>query len=751
MDAPTRPRARTYEVRTYGCQMNVHDSERLSGLLESAGYVRAAGQSDATDSQPADVIVFNTCAVRENADNRLYGNLGHLAPVKASHPGMQIAVGGCLAQKDRGEILRRAPWVDVVFGTHNIGSLPVLLERARHNDEAQLEILESLETFPSTLPTRRDSPYSGWVSISVGCNNSCTFCIVPSLRGVEKDRRPGDVLAEIEALVSEGVLEVTLLGQNVNSYGVEFGDRGAFASLLRACGPIEGLERVRFTSPHPRDFTHDVIDAMAETPNVMPSLHMPLQSGSDSVLRAMRRSYRQERYLSIIDDVRARIPEAAITTDIIVGFPGETDDDFEATLDVVRAARFAGAFTFQYSPRPGTPAAAMDDQVPKAVVQERYERLVALQDDMAWAENKALVGRTVEVLVAQGEGRKDEATARLSGRARDNRLVHFTPGAAVPRPGDVVDVEITYAAPHHLVSDRPAEVPRRTRAGDVWEIQRDSADERPAAAAPPVLLGVPGVGAPRSSGPTRAGARTSGYRRWVPVVAAAFCPHPPVLVPGLGGGTAGPVEEPTREAADPVLERLRGACLDAVSVLVPGDRPVVVLGSGAGDQSWHGEAAGSLRPWGVDVRVGGAGAPVLPLSLTVGAWLLDQAGVARERRRYESVATGASKHGVPDEDVALLVMADGSARRTPKAPGAFHPRAEEYDAAIAEALRAGDPDALGRVAGDPLSREVMAGGAAVWVAAAAMTGDRRPLTAELLAADAPYGVGYLVARWTWAF
>ena len=303
-------------MRTYGCQMNVHDSERLSGLLEQAGYQAL------TEGKYADVVVFNTCAVRENADNKLYGNLGHLASVKAKHPGMQIAVGGCLAQKDRGEILRRAPWVDVVFGTHNVGSLPTLLERARHNEEAQLEILDSLEVFPSSLPAKRDSHYSGWVSISVGCNNTCTFCIVPSLRGKEADRRPGDVLAEVEMLVADGVLEVTLLGQNVNSYGAEFGDRSAFAKLLRSCGAIDGLERVRFTSPHPKDFTHDVIEAMAQTSNVCHQLHMPLQSGSDRVLRAMRRSYRSERYLNILAEVRAAMPDAAITTDIIVGLPG---------------------------------------------------------------------------------------------------------------------------------------------------------------------------------------------------------------------------------------------------------------------------------------------------------------------------------------------------------------------------------------------------------------------------------------------
>jgi tRNA-2-methylthio-N6-dimethylallyladenosine synthase len=454
---------RTYQVRTFGCQMNVHDSERLAGLLEDAGYAPAA------DASVPDVVVLNTCAVRENADNKLYGNLGHLRPTKLANPGMQIAVGGCLAQKDRGQIVKKAPWVDVVFGTHNIGALPVLLERARHNSEAQVEILESLETFPSTLPARRDSAHSGWVSVSVGCNNTCTFCIVPSLRGKEKDRRPGDVLAEVQALVAEGVLEVTLLGQNVNSYGVEFGDRFAFGKLLRACGEIDGLERVRFTSPHPKDFTDDVIAAMAETPNVCHQLHMPLQSGSDRVLKAMRRSYRQARYLSIIDNVRAAMPDAAITTDIIIGFPGETEEDFEETLDVVRAARFSSAFTFQYSKRPGTPAASLPDQLPKEVVQDRFDRLIAVQEEVSWVANKALVGKQVEVLVSTGEGRKDADTRRMSGRARDGRLVHFAPGDAAVRPGDVVETVITYGAPHHLVADGQLVSHRRTRAGDNYE------------------------------------------------------------------------------------------------------------------------------------------------------------------------------------------------------------------------------------------------------------------------------------------
>ncbi|MCB9439799.1 MAG: tRNA (N6-isopentenyl adenosine(37)-C2)-methylthiotransferase MiaB [Mycolicibacterium sp.] len=486
--------ARTYQVRTYGCQMNVHDSERLAGLLEDAGYRRAAEGAD------ADVVVFNTCAVRENADNKLYGNLGQLRPAKTANPDLQIAVGGCMAQKDRDTIVKRAPWVDVVFGTHNIGSLPVLLDRARHNKRAEVEILESLETFPSTLPTRRDSAYAAWVSISVGCNNTCTFCIVPSLRGKEQDRRPGDILAEVQALVDQGVIEITLLGQNVNTYGVEFGDKGAFAKLLRACGEIDGLERVRFTSPHPAAFTDDVIEAMAQTPNVMPQLHMPLQSGSDRVLKAMRRSYRSEKFLGILDKVRAQIPDAAITTDLIVGFPGETEEDFQDTLDVVEKARFASAFTFQYSPRPGTPAADLDDQVPPEIVADRYRRLIDLQERISLEENQAQIGRRVQVLVAAGEGRKDTATARLSGRARDGRLVHFAPGALAEaiRPGDIVSTVVTAAAPHHLIADGGVDEHRRTRAGDAT---RTDDGQRVGTA---VGLGIPtlGAAAPEPQGQT---------------------------------------------------------------------------------------------------------------------------------------------------------------------------------------------------------------------------------------------------------
>ena len=533
--SPSVPR--TYVVRTLGCQMNVHDSEHMAGMLDRAGYVPAPRTADGSEPTVADIVVINTCAVRENASGKLYGNLGQLASIKRDWPGMQIAVGGCLAQKDRAGIVERAPWVDVVFGTHNLDALPVLLERARHNQRAEVEIAESLQVFPSTLPTRRESVYAGWVSISVGCNNTCTFCIVPSLRGKERDRRPGEILAEVQALVDAGAIEITLLGQNVNSYGVEFGDRGAFAKLLRACGSIDGLERVRFTSPHPAAFTDDVIDAMAATPTVMPQLHMPLQSGSDRVLRAMRRSYRSAKFLGILDRVRAVMPDAAITTDIIVGFPGETEDDFAETLRVVELARFASAYTFQYSVRPGTPAAVLPDQVPKAVVQERYERLAALQERISLEENATQVGRTVEVLVAEESGRKDRASHRVSGRAADNRLVHLAlpadlaaapaNGAAtadgdprlatdldprLPRPGDLVTVEVTHAAPHHLVADSALTGGgfrvRRTRAGDAWAVRgraRSGGDDDTAVGhghshghgatvqGAPIALGLPGL------------------------------------------------------------------------------------------------------------------------------------------------------------------------------------------------------------------------------------------------------------------
>ena len=458
--------------------MNEHDSERLSGLLEDAGYV-------ATNTEEADVVVYNTCAVRENADNKLYGNLGMLYRIKEKRPNMQIAVGGCLAQKDKEIIQKKAPWVDVVFGTHNFGSLPVLLERARVNNEAQIEILESLEVFPSNLPSKRDSIYSALVAISVGCNNTCTFCIVPSLRGKEKDRKAGEILEEITTLVNQGVLEVMLLGQNVNSYGVEFGDKFAFGKLLRACGEIEGLERVRFISPHPKDFTDDVVSAMAETKNVMPHLHMPLQSGSDKVLSDMKRSYRTTKYLTILDKVRNEIPDAAITTDIIVGFPSETEEDFQQTIDLVRQAKFASAFTYQYSKRPGTPAAQMPNQIDPKVINERYERLSKVINEVILEQNKKQIGKVVEVLVSNNEGKTEQHIKTMSGRAKDNRLIHFFPSPEFSiRPGDFVEVEITQAQPFYLVSDKKILKVRNTKAGDIWQVGKEDTTNQ-------VLLGIP--------------------------------------------------------------------------------------------------------------------------------------------------------------------------------------------------------------------------------------------------------------------
>ena len=451
--------ARTFVVETYGCQMNVHDTERIAGLLLAAGYAAAL------EGSTPDLVVFNTCAVRENADNKLYGNLSFLAPLKKSNPDFQIAVGGCMAQKDQESIIKRAPYVDVVFGTHNIGSLPALLERARVEEASQVEIKESLEHFPSTLPARRHSAFSAWVSVSVGCNNTCTFCIVPSLRGVEKDRPKSDILKEARALVEQGVVEITLLGQNVNAYGVDFGERGAFAQLIREVGSIDGLERLRFMSPHPRDFTQDVIEAMAETKSAMPHLHMPLQSGSDRILQAMRRSYRSDRYLKIIADVRSAMPEAGITTDIIVGFPGESEEDFSATLDVVSAAKFTAAYTFQYSKRPGTPAATMPDQIDPDAMADRYGRLHALQQKISGEINHDSVGRSYEVLVSDHEGRHDATRSRVNGRTPDFRLVHMEGTAA--RPGDIANITITESSPNFMVG--AVNSIRKTRGGDAHD------------------------------------------------------------------------------------------------------------------------------------------------------------------------------------------------------------------------------------------------------------------------------------------
>ena len=490
---------RRYFIRTFGCQMNEHDSGRAAGMLETLGYRRA------TSEQDADLVLLNTCAVRENADNRLYGTLGHLKSVKdrrqADGEDLTIVVGGCLAQKDGGTVADRAPWVDVVYGTHNLPNLPALLTEADSAEVPVVELIEQLETFPSALPAKRTVRHHAWVSISVGCNNTCTFCIVPSLRGRERSRRIGEILEEVESLVADDVVEVTLLGQNVNSYGRDLAGASQFADLLRELGDVDGLERVRFTSPHPRDFTEDVLQAMAETPNVCPHLHLPLQSGSDRILRHMRRSYRQRRFLSLVDRTRELLQDPSLTTDIIVGFPGETEEDFQATLDVVEEVRFDQAFTFQYSPRPGTPAAEMvDDLLPSEIMADRYQRLEALVRRHSHEAHQRLVG-TVQELLIESPSKSDPS--RWSGRTRGNHLVHL-PAPAVrhgepPRfaPGDLVEATVIDAAANYAIADDAASV-RRTRAGraaaaaiargDGWSLP-DTAPVSPGARSLPVLSG----------------------------------------------------------------------------------------------------------------------------------------------------------------------------------------------------------------------------------------------------------------------
>ena len=452
--------SRTYFVRTFGCQMNEHDSERIAGLLEADGY-RAT-----TRAEDADVVVLNTCCIRENADNRLYGNLGHLKTVKQQRPGMQIVVGGCLAQKDRDLIRERAPHVDVVFGTHNVHRAGELLAAARDGGPVT-EIWDETDpadadAFPSALPVRREVPYAAWVTIQIGCDNNCAFCIVPAVRGREISRPLHDIVAEVERAAADGVIEVTLLGQNVNSYGRDLslaarrsGDtsvraRPQFAELLRQVAAVDGIRRVRYTSPHPKDLRADTIAAMAECAAVCEHLHLPLQAGSDRVLAAMHRGYTAARYLERLAAARAAIPDLAVTTDIIVGFPGETDDDFERTLEVVAEAAYDSAYTFVYSPRPGTEAAARTDEfVPAAVTAERFERLRVVVERSALARHLAQVGRRAEVLV-EGPSRKDPAVT--TGRTRQNKLVHFHTERPL-RPGTLAEVNVTAAAPHHLTGE----------------------------------------------------------------------------------------------------------------------------------------------------------------------------------------------------------------------------------------------------------------------------------------------------------
>jgi tRNA-2-methylthio-N6-dimethylallyladenosine synthase len=439
---------RRFYVRTFGCQMNEHDSEPTDDL------------------ETADIVVLNTCCIRENADNKLYGHLGHLKSLKDQRPDLQIAVGGCLAQKDRDDVRTRAPHVDVVFGTHNLAHAPDLLARTRREGPI-VEILEEHEAYPSALPARRDAEHAAWVTIQIGCDNTCAFCIVPSVRGKEVSRRMGDIVHEVEALAADGVSEITLLGQNVNSYGRDLGAgqyRPQFADLLRTIDAIDGIERIRFTSPHPKDLRPDTIAVMADCGAVCEHLHLPLQAGSDRTLARMHRGYTSQRYLERLTAARAAIPDLAVTTDIIVGFPGETDDDFARTLEVVEAADYDAAYTFVFSPRPGTEAAAMvDDFVPARVAQERMQQLTAVVERNALRRHEARIGTTEEVLL-EGPSKKDDAM--WSGRSRQNKLVHVAP----PREsgfsaGEYVAVRITHAAPHWLRGDLVERVraPRRRR------------------------------------------------------------------------------------------------------------------------------------------------------------------------------------------------------------------------------------------------------------------------------------------------
>jgi tRNA-2-methylthio-N6-dimethylallyladenosine synthase len=441
---------RTFAIRTFGCQMNEHDTERLAGVLMADGLVRATSDRD------ADVIVFNTCTIRENADLKLYSALGHLKALKEERPGLQIAVGGCMAQKDRGAILERAPWVDVVFGTHNLAAAPGLLRRAAREGPL-VEVLDAPDPVSSrdmapALYAERELAFAAWMTIQTGCDNTCAYCIVPSVRGGEISRPLEDLLAEATMLAARGVTEITVLGQNVNSYGRDItGRRPLFAELLRGLGEVEGLERIRFTSPHPKDLRPETIAAMAETPAVCPQLHLPLQSGSDRVLSAMRRGYHVERYLERLRAARAAIDDLAVTTDLIVGFPGESDAEFDESLAVVAACEFDAAYTFIFSPREGTRAAAMGDQfVDPEVIKARFERLKDVTDRSALRHHEARIGRREEVLI-EGPSRRNDLM--LTGRTRQGKLIHVPLVDGAARPGTLVDVEVAYGAPHYLLGD----------------------------------------------------------------------------------------------------------------------------------------------------------------------------------------------------------------------------------------------------------------------------------------------------------
>ncbi len=455
VSAPEAAAPRTFHIRTFGCQMNEHDSERLAGALIAEGLVASP------DIEAADVVVFNTCCIRENADNKFYGHLGNLKALRQARPDMQIAVGGCLAQMDKERIRQRAPHVDVVFGTHNLVRAPELLARAAASAGPVVEVLDAplpvtdpaADHQVAALAAARDLPYAAWVTIQTGCDNSCAFCIVPAVRGGEVSRPFDELVAEVGTLARRGVTEVTLLGQNVNSYGRDLTRRRPlFADLLRAVGGVEGIRRVRFTSPHPKDLRPETIAAMAETDEVCNHLHLPLQSGSDRVLAGMRRGYTAERYLARLAAARAAIPDLAVTTDLIVGFPGEEDDDFERTLEVAAEAAYDSAYTFVFSPRPGTRAASMNDRfVPPEVVADRFERLRLVVERSALSRHRDRIGRREEVIV-EGPSKRDRSV--VTGRTSQNKLVHFQAGGSqAPAAGSFAEVLVTSAARHHLAGE----------------------------------------------------------------------------------------------------------------------------------------------------------------------------------------------------------------------------------------------------------------------------------------------------------
>jgi tRNA-2-methylthio-N6-dimethylallyladenosine synthase len=421
---------RRFHVTTFGCQMNAHDSERIKGMLESLGLGEATAPDD------ADVVVFNTCTVREKPDTRLAAYLGNAGARKRERPDLVIAVGGCYAEAQRERIFEQYPFVDVAFGP---GSIPYLGEWIGAGGYAVPRgKFGTHEHFSGDLPMRRERRFQAWVQVSMGCNSKCAYCIVPAVRGREQSRRPGEIVAEVTALARDGVREITLLGQNVNSWGRDLAPaiRTEFGELLHACDTVEGIARIRFTSPHPKDFRDPVIAAIAECDAVCEQVHLPLQSGSSLILKRMRRTYDRERYLRLVDKLRAAIPDLALGTDLIVGFPGETDEDFEQTLEVVEEVRYDSAFTFIFSPRAGTEAAAMPDQVPGEVKHERLERLVEVVQRIATERNDERVGRVEEVLV-EGTSRTDPSLLR--GRTRRNTTVNFVGPA---RAGDLVDVLI---------------------------------------------------------------------------------------------------------------------------------------------------------------------------------------------------------------------------------------------------------------------------------------------------------------------